>query len=95
MATNKRKFFEQDGPEQELARNVELFFEADRLETAAYDIIGTSQADAQAWLRFSEAKQLADEKRTQAYADLMRIRRGTLKQGRTHIQVADPPGALS
>ncbi|ROM52499.1 hypothetical protein BK651_20515 [Pseudomonas rhodesiae] len=58
-----------------MARNTELFFEADRLEQAAYDIIGTSLADAAAWLRFTEAKQVADAKRTEAYQDLMRIRR--------------------
>lgn len=58
-----------------LAKNTELFYEADRLEKIAYDIIGTSLADAAAWLSFTEAKEVADQKRTEAYQDLMRIRR--------------------
>ena len=78
MAANRQEASDLLDPEQELARNTELFFEADRLEQAAYAIIGTSLADADAWLRFTEAKRVADEKRTEAYQDLMRIRRSLL-----------------
>ncbi len=75
MAANKREASAPSDWDAQLARNTELFFEADRLEQAAYDIIGTSLVDAAAWLRFTEAKQVADAKRTEAYQDLMRIRR--------------------
>ena len=75
MAANMREASKQTDWEAELARNSELFYEADRLETQAYAIIGSSLADAGAWLRFTEAKQVADAKRTEAYQDLMRIRR--------------------
>ena len=78
MAANKRDTSTLLSPEQALARNSELFFEADRLEQAAYAIIGTSLANADAWLRFTEAKRVADEKRTEAYQDLMHIRRSML-----------------
>ena len=76
MAANRREASKQTGWEAELATNTELFYEADRLETQAYAIIGSSLADAGDWLRFTEAKQIADAKRTEAYQDLMRIRRG-------------------
>ncbi|MCS3514944.1 MULTISPECIES: hypothetical protein [Pseudomonas] len=76
MSANMREASKQTGWETALARNTELFYEADRLETQAYAIIGSSLADAGAWLRFTEAKQVADAKRTEAYQDLMRIRRG-------------------
>ncbi|WP_460136750.1 hypothetical protein [Pseudomonas sp. S1_E04] len=75
MAANIRESSQQTDWDAALAHNTQLFYEADRLEQAAYDIIGSSLADAAAWLRFSEAKQLADDKRTEAYQDLMRIRR--------------------
>lgn len=78
MAANRQKASESFNPQQELARNTELFYEADRLEKLAYAIIGTSLADADAWLRFTEAKRVAEEKRNEAYQDLMRIRRNTL-----------------
>lgn len=78
MVANRQDVSESLDPEQALARNTELFFEADRLEQAAYAIIGTSLANADAWLRFTEAKQVADAKRTEAYNDLMRIRRMAL-----------------
>lgn len=78
MAANRQEASESLDPEQELARNTELFFEADRLEQVAYAIIGTSLADADAWLRFTEAKRVPHEKRTEAYQDLMRIRRRML-----------------
>lgn len=77
MAANTREASTPFAPD-ELARNADLFYEADRLEKDAYDIIGTSLATADAWLRFTEAKRVADTKRTEAYQDLMRIRRSTL-----------------
>ncbi|KMT52323.1 hypothetical protein [Pseudomonas fildesensis] len=78
MEANRRATSKQFDPQEELTRNTELFYEADRLEKAAYDIIGTSLANAEAWLRFSEEKRVADAKRTEAYQDLMRIRRSVL-----------------
>ena len=83
MAANTREASTPFVPD-ELARNAELFYEADRLEKAAYDIIDTSLADADAWLRFSEAKRVAETKRAEAYQDLLRIRRTTV--GSRHRQ---------
>jgi len=75
MASKKREASISFDWDTQMAINTELFFEADRLERAAYDIISTSLADAAAWMCFTEAKQVADAKRTEAYQDLIRIRR--------------------
>ncbi|WP_252992611.1 hypothetical protein KUA23_18610 [Pseudomonas pergaminensis] len=91
MAAKKCEASTTPGWDEQLAGNTELFFEADRLEKAAYDIIGTSLADAAAWLRFSEAKQIADAKRTEAYQDLMRIRRCMLDRDSRPSPRADHP----
>jgi hypothetical protein len=61
--------------DDEIERNSQLFFEADRLDQAAYKILGEGARDAQAWNRFTRAKQLADQKYTEAYQDWMRIKR--------------------
>ena len=70
--------------DDELALNAQLFFEADRLENQAYEIIGGKLAntDADAWRRFTQVKARADAKRTEAYQDWMRIRRGMKKRAR-------------
>ncbi|AYF48067.1 MULTISPECIES: hypothetical protein [unclassified Pseudomonas] len=78
MAANTCKTSNPLASQDALARNTELFYEADRLEQAAYAIIGTSLANADAWLRFSEAKRVADAKRSEARQDLMRLRRSGL-----------------
>ncbi|WP_426619449.1 hypothetical protein ACP3TY_05775 [Pseudomonas rustica] len=59
--------------DDELARNAALFFEADRLETYAYSLLEGDSTSASSWERFSEAKALADAKRTEAQQDLLRI----------------------
>ncbi|MCF4996615.1 hypothetical protein GIW70_13195 [Pseudomonas syringae] len=61
--------------DEEIACNTELFREADHLDTAAYEIIQYDHDNADAWARYTEAKMLADAKRTQAFQDWMRIKR--------------------
>lgn len=60
--------------DDELARNTALFFEADRLEAYAYSLLEGDSTSAVSWERFTEAKALADAKRTEAQQDLLRIR---------------------
>ena len=61
--------------DDEVARNNEMFFEADRLDAQAYKIIESYSGDAQTWARFTEAKKVADAQRTAAYQEWMRIHR--------------------
>jgi hypothetical protein len=61
--------------DEEIAANTELFRQADALDEAAYRIIQYDRGSAEAWTRFSEAKAIADAKRTAAYQDWMRIKR--------------------
>ncbi|WP_242486718.1 hypothetical protein [Pseudomonas sp. TH49] len=63
-----------DQKDDELARNAALFFEADRLEAYAYSLIEGDSTSALSWERFTEAKGLADAKRSEAQQDLLRIR---------------------
>ncbi|UST98431.1 hypothetical protein [Pseudomonas siliginis] len=63
----------------EMAENAAMFREADLLEEAAYRIIEHDADSPEAWARFSEAKALADAKRTAAYQDWMRIKRAMSK----------------
>ncbi len=58
----------------ELSDNAALFFEADRLEAHAYSLLEGDSTSAASWARFTEAKSLADAKRTEAQQDLLRIR---------------------
>jgi hypothetical protein len=60
--------------DEELARNAALFFEADRLEAYAYSLLEGDSTSAVSWERFTDAKALADAKRTEAQQDLLRIR---------------------
>lgn len=62
------------GYEDELAYNAALFVEADRLETFAYSLIESDSTCAISWARFTEAKALAEVKRTEAQQDLLRSR---------------------
>lgn len=66
--------------EDEISKNKEMFFEADRLDTLAYEILDSGGNDSETWRRFTEAKQRADEQRTAAYQDWMRIRRQSKKK---------------
>ena len=61
--------------EDEIARNTEMFFEADRLDAHAYKIIEAYSGDAVTWSRFTQAKRVADAQRTAAYQERMRIKR--------------------
>ncbi|AVE08433.1 hypothetical protein CYL20_04850 [Pseudomonas palleroniana] len=65
--------------EDEVERNNQMFFEADRLDAQAYQIIESYSGDAQTWARFTEAKRLADAQRTAAYREWMRIHRARRK----------------
>lgn len=56
-----------------IALNANLFFEADRLDAAAYAIISHGFDDPQAWRRFTEAKKAAQDQRQAAWLDWLRI----------------------
>lgn len=60
--------------DDELAHNAALFVEADRLEEYAYSLIEGDSTSAISWERFTEAKALAEVKRTEAQQDLLRLR---------------------
>ncbi|MEN5244039.1 hypothetical protein [Pseudomonas atacamensis] len=65
--------------DDEMAENAAMFREADLLEEAAYRIIENDTDNPEAWARFSDAKAMADAKRTAAYQDWMRIKRAMSK----------------
>jgi hypothetical protein len=58
----------------ELARNAALFFEADHLEAHAYSLIEGDSTSAISWERFTEAKALADAKRSEAQGSVAHSR---------------------
>lgn len=59
----------------EIAQNTKMFYEADRLDDLAYQIIGNGACDQQVWARYSQAKNRADGKRREAFAQWLSIRR--------------------
>lgn len=65
--------------DDEIARNTAMFFEADRLDALAYQLIESYSGDPVTWTRFTEAKKLADTQRTAAYREWMRIQRAMRK----------------
>jgi len=65
--------------DDEMAENAAMFREADLLEEAAYKLIEDDTDNPEAWVRFTEAKALADAKRTAAFQDWMRIKRAMSK----------------
>ncbi|WP_426155456.1 hypothetical protein [Pseudomonas sp. TSRC2-2] len=65
--------------DDEMAENAAMFREADLLEEAAYTFIEAETDNPEAWARFTEAKALADAKRTAAFQDWMRIKRAMSK----------------
>lgn len=65
--------------DEEMARNTELFFEADRLDAIAYKILDEVCDRPLALTKFTEAKARADSKRIEAYQDWMRIQGQTKK----------------
>lgn len=68
----------EDAREKEIARNTQMFHDADRLDEAAYKVIEFGMTGDDIWERFSKAKALADAKRTAAYQDWIRIKRQPL-----------------
>lgn len=58
-----------------IARATALFFEADRLESLAYSILDAEPKTEAVWKKFTAAKALADDKRTEACQDWMHLRR--------------------
>lgn len=65
--------------DDQIDANTELFRKADQLDEAAYNIIQNDRDNADAWVRFNEAKACADACRTAAYQDWMRIKRSMRK----------------
>ncbi|VVP90147.1 hypothetical protein PS918_03153 [Pseudomonas fluorescens] len=61
--------------DEQIAKNTQLFSEADRLDEKAYKIIELGIDEPNVWTRFMEAKASADAKRSEAYSDWMRIKR--------------------
>ncbi|MFS1286709.1 hypothetical protein ACLRDI_03250 [Pseudomonas piscis] len=59
----------------EITENTRMFYEADRLDDLAYQIIGNGACDQQVWARYSQAKNRADGKRREAFAQWLSIRR--------------------
>lgn len=60
--------------DDEIAANAAMFLEADRLDAVAYNILEENRDIAQAWVRFADAKKLADTHRRAAFEDWMRIK---------------------
>ncbi|KIF56218.1 hypothetical protein [Pseudomonas fluorescens] len=65
--------------DDQIDANTELFRKADQLDEAAYNIIQNDRDNADAWVRFTQAKACADACRTAAYQDWMRIKRSMRK----------------
>ncbi|CRM83129.1 hypothetical protein [Pseudomonas sp. 31 R 17] len=68
-------FTKRQAVDDEVVQNTQMFFEADRLDALAYNIIESYSGDAATWARFTEAKKSADAQRTTAYREWMRIHR--------------------
>lgn len=79
MSTNIFRFIGRPLWDGEIAENTEMFFAADRMDEAAYEVLETGDKSAEVWARFSELKQIADAQRTAAYQDWMRIKRQMMK----------------
>jgi hypothetical protein len=77
MTDRKTKSHQVTALDHDIAANIELFREADRLDEAAYQIIQYDGANAEALAQFTEAKALADAKRAVAQKDWERIKRMT------------------
>ena len=73
MNTVRFRFAKNEYWEAQITLNASLFFEADRLEAAAYVIIADGFDSPEVWKRFTEAKKAAEEKRQVAWLDWMRI----------------------
>ncbi|UII74352.1 hypothetical protein LVW35_15435 [Pseudomonas sp. HN11] len=79
MTTQTLGYTTRQALDDKVARNSEMFFEADRLDAQAYEIIKSYSGDAQTWARFIEAKKIADAQRTAAYQEWTRIHRAKRK----------------
>lgn len=75
MTAQSLNIFDSSIWDYQFARNTEMFYEADRLDDAAYQIIADGPSDSVAWERYTAAKQVADNKRTEAYQDWIRLKR--------------------
>ena len=75
MSANRLEEGGTEDQEDELARTAELFLEADRLDAVAYAILEGDSENTETWRRFTEAKAIAEAKRTEANHALMRMRR--------------------
>ncbi|OBZ20788.1 hypothetical protein BS643_22610 [Pseudomonas protegens] len=58
-----------------MAENTRMFYEADRLDDLAHQIIGSSACDQQVWAQYSHAKNWANGKRREAFAQWLSIKR--------------------
>ncbi|MBD8099558.1 hypothetical protein IFR08_22055 [Pseudomonas fluorescens] len=72
-------FTKRQAVDAEVAHYSQMFFEADRLDALAYEIIESYSGDAAIWARFTETKKSADAQRTAAYREWMRIHRASKK----------------
>ena len=74
LNTVRFRFTDNEYWDAQITVNASLFFEADRLEAAAYAIIADGFDSPEVWKRFTEAKKAAEEKRQLAWLDWMRIK---------------------
>ena len=56
-----------------VSENNKIFFEADRLDNLAYEIVSGNPTDADSWHRFTKLKADADAKRREARQNLVHI----------------------
>ena len=75
MSKRKTKTADNPAMDEEEACNNRLFAEADRLEAIAYDFLDSDPENTQALAKFTEAKALADAKRTEANEHRERMQR--------------------
>lgn len=79
MTEHKTKSHQETALDDDIAANIELFREADRLDEAAYQIIQYDGVNTEILAQFTEAKALADAKRAVAQKNWERIKRMTKK----------------
>lgn len=74
MNTINYRFAGNEYWDAQIILNASLFFEADRLDAAAYAIIGNGFDDPDVWRRFTETKKAEEAQRKVACLDWLRIR---------------------
>ena len=75
MKTINFRFADNEYWSAQITINSNLFFEADRLDAAAYALISHGFNSPDVWRRFAEAKTVERAQRKVAYQDWIRIRR--------------------